>query len=89
MILELEGGGGAAEGGSDEGLSIEGIPTVVEPDLEYPKKIIDALDYKVALLTRDIGLASGIQAKALVGAIYGSVFAIVLVGIPIILKLLL
>ena len=89
MILELEGGGGATEGGSDECLSIEGIPTVVEPDLEYPKKIIDALDYKVALLTRDIGLASGIQAKALVGAIYGSVFAIVLVGIPIILKLLL
>ena len=89
MILELEGGGGATEGGSDEGLSIEGIPTVVEPDLEYPKKIIDALDYKVALLTRDIGLSSGIQAKTLEGAVCGSVFAIVLIGIPIILKLLL
>ena len=89
MVLDLDGGTAGAESGDGEGFAIEGIPTVVEPDLEYPRKLIDALDYRVALLTRDIGLSSGIQAKALMGAVYGSVFAMVLIGIPVILKLLL
>ncbi|WP_421077123.1 tetrahydromethanopterin S-methyltransferase subunit A [Methanothermococcus sp. Ax23] len=89
MILDLEGGAGGAEGGDEEGLSIEGIPTVVEPDLEYAKKLMNVLDYKVGLLTRDFGLASGVQSKALEGAAYGALFAVVLIGIPIALKFLL
>ena len=90
MVLELEGGGGAAaEGGEEGGISIEGIPTIVEPDLEYTKKLMDTLDYKIGLITRDLGLASGVQSKALEGVICGSLFAMVLIGIPIILKVLL
>jgi tetrahydromethanopterin S-methyltransferase subunit A len=89
VVLDLEGGGGAGEGGDEEGLSIEGIPTVAEPDLEYTKKLLDSLEYKVGLITRDLGLASGVQSQAVEGALLGSLFAVVLIGIPIILKLLL
>ena len=39
-------------------------------------------------MTRDLGLASGVQTETVTGLMYGSVFAIVLVGIPIALKFL-
>ncbi|MBA2861535.1 tetrahydromethanopterin S-methyltransferase subunit A [Methanococcus maripaludis] len=87
MIIELDGGGAAAS--EDEGgLVIEGIPTVAEPDIESIKALNEALDYKVGLMTRDIGLASGVQTETITGLMYGSVFAIALVAIPIALKFL-
>jgi tetrahydromethanopterin S-methyltransferase subunit A len=87
MVIELE-GGAAVAGEEEEGLMIEGIPTVAEPDLESIKSLNEALDYKVGLMTRDIGLASGVQTETVTGLMYGSVFAIVLVAIPIALKFL-
>ena len=87
MILELE-GGGAKEGGEEEGFEIEGIPRVVEPDLEYCDKVLEKLEYKVGLMTRDLGLASGVFAKSTQGVIIGSLMAFVLVIIPVILKML-
>ncbi len=72
---------------TNEGFS--GIPSIVKPDLENVRKLTESMDYKIALLTRDLGLSSGIQARTIEGVIYGSLFAIVLVGIPIILKYLL
>jgi tetrahydromethanopterin S-methyltransferase subunit A len=90
MILDLEGGGGeAGDGDGGEGFAIEGIPSSVEPDLEYTKKFMDTLDYKVSLITREVGLSSGTQLKSIEGAIYGSILAVVLVGIPVLLKLVL
>ncbi|CAB3287700.1 Tetrahydromethanopterin S-methyltransferase subunit F [Methanocaldococcus lauensis] len=67
-------------------MEIEGIPTVVKPNLEHCDKHLEDLEYKVGLITRDIGLASGIYTKSTTGVIIGAVGAIVLVGIPIILK---
>ena len=90
MILDLEGGGDSAgEGDDGEGFAIEGIPSLVEPDLEYTKKLMDTLDYKVGLITREVGLSSGNQMKSIEGAVYGSMLAVVLVGIPVLLKLVL
>lgn len=87
MVIELEGGATAA-GEEEGGLMIEGIPTVAEPDIESMKSLNEALDYKVGLMTRDIGLASGVQTETVTGLMYGSVFAIVLVAVPIALKFL-
>ncbi|AXI24844.1 tetrahydromethanopterin S-methyltransferase subunit A [Methanofervidicoccus sp. A16] len=66
-----------------------GLPTVAKPDLEFTKKLMDSLEYKVGLMTRDLGLGSGVQAGSLLGIILGSILAIVLVGIPVVLKILL
>ena len=87
MVLELEGGGAAGEEG-EGGFEIEGIPTVVEPDLEACKKLLESLEYKVGLMTRDIGLSSGVSSESVKGFAIGSILAAVLVGIPIALKFL-
>ncbi|ENN96454.1 tetrahydromethanopterin S-methyltransferase subunit A [Methanocaldococcus villosus KIN24-T80] len=68
---------------------IEGIPKIVKPDLEYCDKMLERLEYKVGLITRDLGLSSGIHTKSTSGFIIGAALAIVLVGIPIIIKILL
>ena len=81
--------GEQAEADEEESSGIRGIPTLAKPDMECTKKLTDALDYKVALLTRDMGLGSGIQSSSLEGAVYGSILALVLIGIPVVLKLLL
>jgi len=66
-----------------------GLPTVAKPDLEFTRKLIDSLEYKVGLMTRDLGLGSGVQARSILGVILGSLLAILLVGIPVVLKVLL
>ncbi|XRP96308.1 tetrahydromethanopterin S-methyltransferase subunit F [Methanocaldococcus sp. 16A] len=66
---------------------IKGIPKIVKPDLEYCDKLLNNLEYKVGLMTRDLGLASGVFSKSTQGVIIGSIIALVLVVIPIILKL--
>ncbi|AEF96780.1 tetrahydromethanopterin S-methyltransferase subunit A [Methanotorris igneus] len=87
MVLDLEGGGAGGEE-AEGGFEIEGIPTVVEPDLEACQKLLEKLEYKVGLMTRDIGLASGVSSESVKGFAIGSLLAVVLVGIPIILKFL-
>ena len=69
--------------------SESGLPTLAKPDLEYTKILMDSLDYKIGLVTRDLGLGSGVQSNALIGTVYGAIFAMILIGIPIILKFLL
>ncbi|MBW9223422.1 tetrahydromethanopterin S-methyltransferase subunit A [Methanothermococcus sp. SCGC AD-155-E23] len=66
-----------------------GLPTVAKPDMEFTQKLIESLEYKVGLMTRDLGLSSGIQSRSLLGVILGSILAMVLVGIPVVLKVLL
>ena len=66
-----------------------GLPTVAKPDIEFTQKLIESLEYKVGLMTRDLGLSSGIQSRSLLGVILGSILAMVLVGIPVVLKVLL
>jgi tetrahydromethanopterin S-methyltransferase subunit A len=87
MVIDLEGKAGEAGEDSGDGFAIEGIPTVSEPDLEYVKKLNESLDYKVGLITRDLGLASGVQSESLTGLLYGTIFALVFVAIPLILKI--
>ncbi|XRO76407.1 tetrahydromethanopterin S-methyltransferase subunit F [Methanocaldococcus sp. 10A] len=69
-------------------MEVEGIPTVVKPNLEHCDNHLEKLRYKVGILTRDLGLASGVFAKSTQGVIIGSVMAFVLVIIPVILKML-
>jgi len=90
MVLDLEGGSGeGGEGATDAGIHIEGIPSSAAPDLEYFKKKMDSNEYKVSLITREVGLSSGTQSKSIEGAIYGSLLAAGLIAIPVILKLVL
>ncbi|WP_292459605.1 tetrahydromethanopterin S-methyltransferase subunit F [Methanothermococcus sp.] len=70
----------------EEGSSIKGIPTVSNPDMEAIRTLTNNLDYKVGIITRDLGLSSGLNSKALLGVACGAIFAIVMVGIPIVLK---
>ncbi|HIP84437.1 MAG TPA: tetrahydromethanopterin S-methyltransferase subunit A [Methanothermococcus okinawensis] len=83
---------GATEGDVEE-IDVEkkerGLPTVAKPDIEYTKKLMESLEYKVGLMTRDLGLSSGIQSSSLLGVILGSILAIVLLAIPVVLKVLL
>ena len=39
-------------------------------------------------MTRDLGLASGVQTETVTGLMYGAVFAVALIAIPIALKFL-
>ena len=52
------------------------------------QKVLEKLEYKVGLMTRDLGLASGVYTKSTQGVIIGSVMAFVLIIIPVILKML-
>ena len=83
--------GGTEEDSEEIDLDKEekGLPTVAKPDLEFTKKLMDSLEYKVGLMTRDLGLGSGVQSRSLLGVILGSILAIVLIGIPVVLKALL
>ncbi|ABR54783.1 tetrahydromethanopterin S-methyltransferase, subunit A [Methanococcus vannielii SB] len=87
MVVELEGGKKVA-GEEEGGLMIEGIPTIAEPDIESITNLNEKLEYKVGLMTRDIGLASGVQSETVTGLMYGALFAVALIGIPIALKFL-
>ncbi len=75
--------------GGNEDFGMKGIPTIAKPDMENLRKLTDSMDYRVGLLTRDLGLSSGILSRTMEGVIYGAIFAIVLIGVPIVLKLLL
>ncbi|XRO74903.1 tetrahydromethanopterin S-methyltransferase subunit F [Methanocaldococcus sp. 28A] len=76
-----------ANDGGEGAFEIKGIPSVVEPDLEYCDKLLKKLEYKVGLMSRDLGLSSGVFTKSTHGVIIGSVIAFVLVIIPVILKM--
>ncbi|WP_456472009.1 tetrahydromethanopterin S-methyltransferase subunit F [Methanocaldococcus sp.] len=56
-----------------------------KPNISSIKEYMEELEYKVGLITRNRGLESGIEHYGLKGAICGSIFALVLFGIPLIL----
>ncbi|AEH06920.1 tetrahydromethanopterin S-methyltransferase subunit F [Methanothermococcus okinawensis] len=58
-----------------------------KPNTKSIESIMDKLEYKVGLITRNRGLESGIESSSVKGLAIGVIFGIVLLAIPIIIRL--